>query len=137
MTWFFVPLATAFHVVPVQQHAPSLRAIGTVSGGLEVFPPNATSIEVFARKRRKDTEERYPYEIWNTQTRQLLGVFPMPPYIDCGDLLRFPDRNYVVRRVTSRFKYTGGKFVLDSKRADATEFNRVRTELEFEEAMRL
>lgn len=134
MTWgVFV---AAFQLIPVQQRAP-LRAIGTVGGGLEVIPPNATTVEVYAKKPRRDTDERYPYEIVDTATLQMLGVFPMSPLVDCGDMLRFPDRSYVVRRVTSRFKYIGGKFVLDSKRADATEYNRVRTELEFEEAMRI
>lgn len=86
--------------------------------------------EVEYYSKRKQSEERYPYEVYDTAPpRDMIGVFSLPPMLGCGDILRIDsERAYVIKRVASRFRYTDGKFHLDSKRADATEINRAAAE---------
>lgn len=93
-----------------------------------VSDDDAAEVEYYSK--RKQSEERYPYEVYDTAPpRDMIGVFSLPPMLGCGDILRLDsERAYVIKRVASRFKYTDGKFHLDSKRADATEINRAAAE---------
>lgn len=82
------------------------------------------------------TEERYPYEVFETTPpRNILGVWALSPHVGTGDVLRVADRDYVIKRVASRYKYVDGRFQLRSKRADATEMNRAATERKLEELL--
>ena len=91
---------------------------------------NAT---VFSAKK-KMSEERYPYEVYDTTPpRNMVGVFALSPTTGCGDILKVvkddgSDSAYTIKRVTSRMKFSNGRFLLDSKRADATEVNRASLE---------
>lgn len=89
---------------------------------------DAADIQYYSR--RKQSEERYPYEVYDTAPPgDIIGVFSLPPMLGCGDILRVDaDRAYVIKRIASRYKYTSGKFALESKRADATEVNRAAAE---------
>ena len=81
---------------------------------------NAT---VFSAKK-KMSEERYPYEVYDTTPpRNMVGVFALSPTTGCGDILKVvkddgSDSAYTIKRVTSRMKFSNGRFLLDSKRAD-------------------
>lgn len=98
-----------------------LLASASLAPRRDTFLMRGAEVDVIAKTQ---SEERFPYEVYDTSPPcKIIGVFSLPP-IGCGDILKVNDDAYVVKRVASRFKYTAGRFLLESKRADATEMSR-------------
>lgn len=84
-------------------------------------------------KTRQFSEERYPYEVYDTAPpSEMVGVFPLSPTTGCGDILRLTragdadatEAAYLIKKVSASYRWRDGSFHLLSKRADATEVNR-------------
>lgn len=107
-------------------------AMGMDDADEELAPSNVTTI--YSSKKHSD-EVLYPYEIYDTTPpRNMIGVFPLSPTIGSGDILKVENEDgdsamaYMIKRVASKMRFSNGRFLLESKRADATEVNRAQLE---------
>lgn len=76
-----------------------------------------------------DGRDSLPFEVYDVvPPKRKIGTAKLPPMTSTGDTMWHGSKHYRVLRVSSHYKYEGGRFVMRKKVIDAKELARVARE---------
>ncbi|CAM9467498.1 unnamed protein product [Ascophyllum nodosum] len=85
--------------------------------------------DAFGKDWADDGRDGLPFEVYDaTPPPKKIGVAKLPPLTSSGDTLWHGAKHYKVLRVSSHYKYEGGRFVMRKKSIEAKELNRMARE---------
>ncbi|ONK77669.1 uncharacterized protein A4U43_C02F9220 [Asparagus officinalis] len=107
---------------PPQQPSESRRTLKppmALASSTTTSYKNGGFLEVVCRKRDRDRDQRYPYQVVEiTPPPRHLGVRCLPMNIHCGESVTIEGQMYTVSAVTHRYQLRKGKYEPSEKRLD-------------------